>query len=292
MKKCSKCGLEKNYSEFFKDNHLKSGYRADCKECHLIVQKLYKDNNHDKIEQKRKEYQNIPEVRKRINQRSVNWNKNNIEKTLLSAAKKRAAIQECEFNIDLDDIKIPKFCPLLGIEIIRSDIKVSPNSPSLDKINPDLGYIKNNIHIISRRANTIKNNATINEIEQILLWYSIKRTSDKYMDKNLDIVNKKILMLFNSAKQRAITKNILFDISKDEIQIPFICPILGIELELCNKKISDNSPSIDRIDNDKGYIKNNIHIISFRANRIKNDASRDEINSIYISLKEIINGRI
>lgn len=292
MKKCSKCGIEKNYSEFFKDNHLKSGYRSDCKECNLIEQKLYKDKNHDKIEKRRREYQSIPETRKRINQRSADWNKNNLNKTLLSAAKKRAAIQKCEFNIDLDDIKIPKFCPLLGIDIIRSDIKHSPNSPSLDKINPDLGYVKNNIHIISRRANTIKNNATIDEIERILSWYDIKKTSNEYMDKNSDIVNKKILMLFNSAKQRAIKKNILFNISKEDIQIPFICPILGIELELYNKKISDNSPSIDRIDNDKGYIKNNIHIISFRANRIKNDASRDEMNAMYISLKEIINERI
>lgn len=94
MKKCSKCGIEKNYSEFFKDNHLKSGYRSDCKECHLIIQKLYKCNNHDKIEKKRKEHQNIPEVRKRINQRAVNWNKNNIEKTLLSGAKKEPRIKK------------------------------------------------------------------------------------------------------------------------------------------------------------------------------------------------------
>jgi hypothetical protein len=292
MKKCSKCGLEKNYSEFFKDNRLKSGYRADCKECHLIVQKLYKDNNHDKIEQKRKEYQNIPEVRKRINQRSVNWNKNNLNKTLLSAAKKRAAIQECEFNIDLDDIKIPKFCPLLGIEIIRSDIKVSSNSPSLDKINPDLGYVKNNVHVISRRANTIKNNATIDEIEQILLWFNNKKKCHKFMDKDLNLVKKKTLSLFKAAKKRAIVKNIPFEISKGDIQIPFICPILGIKLELSNKKICDSSPSMDRIDNNKGYTKDNIHIVSYKANRIKNDASYNDINLIYKSLRKIIDERI
>lgn len=292
MKKCSKCGLEKNYSEFFKDSHFKSGYRTDCKECHLIVQKSYKKINHDKIEQKRKEYQNIPEVRKRINQRSLNWNKNNVEKTLLSAAKKRAITQGCEFNIDLEDIKIPKFCPLLGIEIIRSNIKASPNSPSLDRINPNLGYTKNNIHIISRRVNTIKNNATLDEIERILSWYNNKKDNCIYMDKNLDIVNKKVLTLFNSAKRRSIIKNISFNILKDDIQIPFTCPILGIKLELSNKKISDNSPSVDRIDNNKGYEKNNIHIISYKANRIKNDASYDDINRIYKSLKEIINERI
>jgi hypothetical protein len=171
MKKCSKCGLEKNYSEFFKDNHLKSGYRTDCKECHLIVQKLYKDNNHDKIEQKRKEHQSVPEVRKRINQRAVSWNKNNVEKTLLSGAKKRAKNKKMEFNIDIDDVIIPKICPILGIELKRSDNKLSYNSPTIDRIDSSIGYIKNNIQVISHRANTLKSNASFEEIEKIYKWF-------------------------------------------------------------------------------------------------------------------------
>ena len=171
MKKCSKCGLEKNYSEFFKDSRLKSGYRSDCKECHLIVQKSYKKINHDKIEQKRKEYQNIPEVRKRINQRSLNWNKNNVEKTLLSAAKKRAKNRGIEFNIDINDILIPKICPILKIELKRSDGKLSYNSPTIDRIDSSMGYVKNNIQIISHRANTLKSNASFEEIEKIYNWF-------------------------------------------------------------------------------------------------------------------------
>ena len=171
MKKCSKCGLEKNYSEFFKDNHLKSGYRADCKECHLIVQKLYKDNNHDKIEQKRKEHQNIPEVRKRINQRSVNWNKNNIEKTLLIGAKKRAKNKKIDFDISIEDITVPVNCPILGIPIIRSDKKLSYNSPTIDRIDSSKGYIKGNIQVISHRANTLKSNASLEEVEKIYNWF-------------------------------------------------------------------------------------------------------------------------
>lgn len=292
MKKCSKCGLEKNYSEFFKDNRLNRGYRSDCKECHLLVQKCYKNRNKDKINIDRKIYESDPIKRVKINIRSSNWNKNNLNKTMLSAAKKRAKNQKCDFNLVLEDIQIPKFCPLLGIEIIRSNIKASPNSPSLDRINPNLGYVQNNVHVISRRANTIKSNATIDEIEQILLWFNNKKKCHKFMDKDLNLVEKKTLSLFKAAKKRAIVKNIPFEISKDDIQIPFICPILGIKLELSNKKICDSSPSMDRIDNNKGYTKDNIHIVSYKANRIKNDASYNDINLIYKSLRKIIDERI
>lgn len=47
-----------------------------------------------------------------------------------------------EFNIDIDDIIIPKICPILGIELKRSDNKLSYNSPTIDRIDSSIGYIK------------------------------------------------------------------------------------------------------------------------------------------------------
>lgn len=49
---------------------------------------------------------------------------------------------------------------------------------------------------------------------------------------------------------------------------------------MTNQK-KENSPSIDRLDNTKGYVKGNINIISWRANRIKSDATLDELEKIY-----------
>lgn len=83
-------------------------------------------------------------------------------------AKKRAKKSDIPFNIEPEDIpNIPEYCPVLGI-YIKNGIKSShDNSPSLDKIIPELGYVKDNIRIISHRANRIKNDATVEELKLV-----------------------------------------------------------------------------------------------------------------------------
>lgn len=61
-----------------------------------------------------------------------------------------------------------------------------------------------------------------------------------------------------------------------DIDWPTHCPALGIELDYFAEIRADNSPSFDRIDNSKGYLKGNVQIISWRANRIKNDGTKEE----------------
>ena len=63
----------------------------------------------------------------------------------------------------------------------------------------------------------------------------------------------------------------------DDIIIPDICPIFGVPLQRENKKTWQNAPSIDRIDNTKGYVQGNIVIISRRANILKKDATIEEL---------------
>lgn len=83
--------------------------------------------------------------------------------------------------------------------------------------------------------------------------------------------------MITSAKSRAKLKGWEFNLTKEDIVIPEICPVLGITLKYNKKKIQDDSPTIDRIDNDKGYIKGNIIIVSARANRLKSNASLEEL---------------
>lgn len=57
-------------------------------------------------------------------------------------------------------------CPLLGHPFAEANSGTA-FVPSLDRINPKLGYIKGNVWIVGRRANMIKNDGTAEEHEQI-----------------------------------------------------------------------------------------------------------------------------
>jgi hypothetical protein len=83
--------------------------------------------------------------------------------------------------------------------------------------------------------------------------------------------------LHRKAKERAIAKNIPFDIDPLDITFPEICPILGIKLEVGDGKMRDSSPTLDRIIPELGYVKGNVSVISNKANRMKSDASTEEI---------------
>jgi hypothetical protein len=91
------------------------------------------------------------------------------------------------------------------------------------------------------------------------------------------------------AKRRATKDGRAFDITiEDLLPLPAVCPVLGIELNYAGTKVRgfvDNSPSIDRIDSSKGYIKGNVQIISWRANRVKSDASVAELEAVIKYMK-------
>lgn len=95
-------------------------------------------------------------------------------KTLLRNVKHRAKTTGVEFNISFEYIKplCVDVCPVFKKEILWGPkrIKNSYNSPSIDRINPQKGYVEGNVQIISNRANTLKYNASVDEIRQLLAF--------------------------------------------------------------------------------------------------------------------------
>ena len=94
--------------------------------------------------------------------------------------------------------------------------------------------------------------------------------------------NKEKTML-SYAKDRANKKGLEFNIEHTDIMIPSICPVLDIPIFYKRFGIVKgpciNSPSLDRIDNSKGYIKGNIQVISHLANTMKASASKEQLIS-------------
>ena len=86
---------------------------------------------------------------------------------LLSGAKCRAKRDNAPCNITVDDIVVPARCPVLLIPIVRGEGKPVAGSPSLDKLIPELGYVRGNIAVISHKANSMKQAGTPEELQAV-----------------------------------------------------------------------------------------------------------------------------
>lgn len=87
--------------------------------------------------------------------------------------------------------------------------------------------------------------------------------------------------MLSQAKVRAKRKGLPFDITRDDLTVPARCPVLGIPLAVSTDgNPSDGSPSLDRLIPEEGYIRGNVIIVSNKANRIKSDASLDDLRAV------------
>lgn len=93
--------------------------------------------------------------------------------------------------------------------------------------------------------------------------------------------------MFTRAKDRAKKSNLEFNIEIKDIVIPDLCPYLNIPLFVGRGRQTDNSPSLDRIDSTKGYIKGNIQVISNKANAMKYSATLEELVKFARSVLEM-----
>jgi hypothetical protein len=141
-KRCSKCGIVKSIDQFYQDKKNLDRRSARCKNCH----KQYMQDN--------------PVLRQ--------------TQKMVCSARQRAKNKGLAFDIDHDYIRsiVPSHCPIFGIPLEWSlqregAVLVLPNSPSLDRIDPTKGYVKGNVWIISHRANTIKSDASHEELKLV-----------------------------------------------------------------------------------------------------------------------------
>jgi hypothetical protein len=91
------------------------------------------------------------------------WKNKHREMRLIMAARDRAKKLGLPCTLTVEDVAIPKVCPVLGILLEIGAGKQKDSSPSIDRVLPELGYVPENIVVISMRANRIKNDGTAEE---------------------------------------------------------------------------------------------------------------------------------
>jgi hypothetical protein len=92
--------------------------------------------------------------------------KQTVEFKLYHGALGRSKERGLAFNIEISDIVIPSVCPILGVPLTYK----GRHSPSLDRIDSSLGYVKGNVQVISKQINCLKKNVTIEELEKLLKY--------------------------------------------------------------------------------------------------------------------------
>lgn len=99
-----------------------------------------------------------------------------IRRSLFATARKRARAKGRDFTIKVEDIEWPKdgLCPILQVPLKKHRGKIEPNTPTLDRINQEKGYIPGNVKVISWTANYVKAELTPNQIERMWLYVNGK----------------------------------------------------------------------------------------------------------------------
>ena len=137
-KVCTKCGIEKEYTEEFFSKREHGKLRADCRTCY---NKYYRDNNHKYL-----------------------------KASMVYDAKERAKKKNMDFNLVKKDIHFPEVCPVFNIKLEHGR-KNWKSSPTIDRIDNNKGYVLDNCIVVSCIANTIKNSATPKQILKVGNFY-------------------------------------------------------------------------------------------------------------------------
>ena len=157
-KVCSRCKEWKLFYMFGARDSIDK-YSSWCKECDALSSAAYR---------------NTPRGKETLNLYYTNhW-----ERRRIKDAKVRAKFKKLPFNITEDYVKSitpsDMICPALGIQMkVGQTVKESKvSAPSLDRLIPKLGYVKGNIIIVSNRANTLKRDATPEELMKVAKFYA------------------------------------------------------------------------------------------------------------------------
>ena len=188
-KTCTRCQQLKLLSDFSRQSDGPYGRRCACKACRKSSDREYHERNTGRRKIYRKGYYEQNKEKVNAKHRAyIRQERGTIGYTLrllLSGAKSRAKAKGLPFDLTIEwlETMVVSHCPitLQPIDWLKEQVvdgKVGPNSPSIDKIIPALGYVQSNCAIISCRANLIKNDGTVDEHRRIVQYMVAQQLRD------------------------------------------------------------------------------------------------------------------
>jgi hypothetical protein len=162
-KQCNSCKEDKALFEFSKNKASLDGLQYRCRSCDKEYQHTRREANKEASLEYGRKYQN--KRRQDFEYRL---------KMLLTASKQRAALKQREHTLTLEDIKelypADGKCPVFGITLEFNTAGFRETSPSLDRIDSAKGYTRDNVQVISWKANRLKAYATVEDLEIIVAF--------------------------------------------------------------------------------------------------------------------------
>jgi len=176
-KVCSKCKIEKEVCDFYshKTNSLQ------CKQCQCEYRKEWRRLHPGYDTHQCKKWANSNPEKIKGYYKSKSW-----AKLAIQLAKKRAKRHDLNFNLDEEFLNkiypADNLCPLLKIPLFRGEKNSCPNSPTLDRIDSSKGYTKDNVQVISLKANTAKSNLSLDEMKLLVYNWELLHNSATILD--------------------------------------------------------------------------------------------------------------
>ena len=170
-RECISCG--EKWVVQVKNTYHQKRVKYFCEKCNATL------SNKEKTRIQRAKLQGFHEKEKEQRRQS---HQRTIIHVLWKRAYDRAKKFGYPFNITEEDIVIPDVCPILEVPFVFGSKGDYEYTPSLDRIVNSLGYVKGNIQVITKKANSMKNSATPEELKKFcknILRYSLSSNEDE-----------------------------------------------------------------------------------------------------------------
>lgn len=172
---CTKCGNDKPLEDFpiTKKPNGNEYYQHTCKQCRSDKRVANRKDPMIRDHERKLACTRYDSNKTLILEKNKQWrdSEDGMKHRMLHRSLQRSREKGYEHNISIDDIKIPGECPVLNVQFNPGSKSGGYwNSPSIDRKDSSKGYTKDNIQVISMRANTMKSDASVQELVKFAKW--------------------------------------------------------------------------------------------------------------------------